>query len=265
MMDSIRLLSTTSAQDRDSITMAALEDLHHRLLAISTKRIGTLTRHGPCNYEWLISGSGVLRIEPHDPDDFGTSVRSIMVEWEGTVGDSTDDVAAVLPDYPIPTPYTDDDALRTWVGGIAANLRLALDAYGRPPVILDGSSVEKCAYDAALAIATMLHDKVSQIHPHYATRNPVWQIDFPLPWASGRIRNESVEIAFEDEIDLPIHLAKANVFGSAPPVFGVERFSLKRDGRETPDVLDRLALHADLGILSAFCCAKVVASGKSSD
>ena len=258
-MVNTRLLSTTSAQDGHAFLMDALEDLHHRLGEISAGRFGKPDRPHEYHYEWAKANHGILTISPEDPDDFRIFNRTILIEWDNASGDNTDNVTVVLPDHPIPLFHASDKDIHAWICEVAKNLRLVIDAFGRRPVILNDASVEKCAYDAALAIASDIHERISPIRPSYAKRNPTWTVEFPLPWAEGSIQNHRAEIPFAEIFSDPIALAVISTSSSASRVLQVSRFALKRDGSELTDPLDRLAAHGGLGALSAFCSAKGVA------
>lgn len=258
-MEKIRLLSTTSAHDRDADIMARMEDLHGILEEIALEKKGSLVRDGAHHHRWDMVGAGVLYIEPNDGEDHLTQNRDISIEWEAEYSSEATSACINIANYPMPAIYSTNDQLREWIGTLAGYIRLALNAYGRKPVLLGQDSVEKSAYDAALAVSSLMNDKVAAAYPAYSQKNPEWRIVFPTPWADGKIQNEQVELSFEQEIPAQIYLCQVTVRDANPPIFDITNFVLSRNSEDIGDPINRLAAHKSLGSLSAYCCGKDVA------
>lgn len=242
-----------------------MEDLHDILEELALGKKATLIRPDALKQRWEVSGYGIIYIEPNDGEDDHAQRRDISIEWECSDLSPGSDACINLPDYPMPPVYFTEDQMRAWLGTLAKHIRLSLNAYGRKPVIFDEASVERTAYDAALAAASALSAKVATGNPEYAAQNTEWRITFPTPWADGKIYNNQVELSFENEFSEKPLLCRASVVMANPPIFEVSRFTLHRNSSEAEDPIARLAAHNGLASLSVFCHGKDVASGKSSD
>ena len=258
-MEKIRLLSTTSAHDRDADIMARMENLHGILEEIALEKKGSLVRDGALHQRWDIIGAGILYIEPNDDEDHIAQRRDISVEWEAEYSNQETSACINITNYPMPAVYFTTDQMREWIGTLAGHIRLALNAYGRKPVLLGDDSVEKSAYDAALAVSSLMNDKVAAANPGYAQKNPKWRIVFPTPWADGKIQNEQVDLSFEEEVSTKVYLCHATARDANPPIFEISNFVLRRSSEDIGDPINRLAAHKGLGCLSAYCCGKDIA------
>ena len=180
-MENARLLSTTSAQPSDAAVMSYLEDLHHRIEEISTGTAWKIIRNYPTDFGWE-SGDEYVHIDCDvDAKALNSGRYNISIVYENH-DDDANNISLEIPSYPIPLPYTNDDGLREWAGNLAKNIRIVMDAYGRIPVKFDEFSVEKSAYDAAMAIAFDINERTKKANPEYFSRYPEWKIKFPLPW-----------------------------------------------------------------------------------
>ena len=263
-MENARLLSTTSAQPSDAAVMSYLEDLHHRIEEISTGTAWKIIRNYPTDFGWE-SGDEYVHIDCDvDAKALNSGRYNISIVYENH-DDDANNISLEIPSYPIPLPYTNDDGLREWAGNLAKNIRIVMDAYGRIPVKFDEFSVEKSAYDAAMAIAFDINERTKKANPEYFSRYPEWKIKFPLPWNDGEISNCGYSIPFSQIYPETVNLSVIKSGSSHMPSLTVSPFEIERSGKVCEDPLTRLTVVRALEQITDFFRPKDVAKNKSSD